>query len=108
MNSKCITKVRNLLFDFAVALITVPFGIILGIIGFALPLKTRFWLVRCWRQTFTFFERHILGIRVEIIGAENIPQEACIVISNHQSAWGNRRTTTVVLPLRFRPKNRNY
>ena len=87
MNSNSITKVRNLVFDVAVALITVPFGIVLGLIGFALPLKTRFWLVRCWRRSFTFLERHLLGIRVEIIGAENIPREACIVISNHQSAW---------------------
>jgi 1-acyl-sn-glycerol-3-phosphate acyltransferase len=87
MSSKLVQKARSLLFDGAVALVTIPFGLILGCVGFALPLKTRFMLVRWWRYSFVFFERFILGIRVEVIGAENIPDQPCIIISNHQSAW---------------------
>jgi 1-acyl-sn-glycerol-3-phosphate acyltransferase len=29
----------------------------------------------------------LLGIRVRVHGRENIPDEACVIISNHQSAW---------------------
>ena len=87
MQSKAIGTARSLLFDGAIALVTIPIGIILGLIGFALPLRSRFWLVKCWRQAFSFFERHLLGIRVEVIGTEHIPSEPCIIISNHQSAW---------------------
>lgn len=101
MASKISRKARNLLFDSAVAMVTIPFGLVLGIVGFALPLKTRFWLVKCWRRCFTFFERHILGIRVEVIGAENIPQQPCIIISNHQSAWETVGLQTLFSPCVF-------
>lgn len=94
-------KTRNLLFDAAVVLVTIPFGIILGVAGFVLPLKTRFWLVKCWRRCFTFFERHILGIRVEVIGAEHIPAQPCIIISNHQSAWETVGLQTLFSPCVF-------
>jgi len=101
MYSTIVRKLRNLLFDVLVAIVTVPFGIVLAVAGFALPLKLRFWLVRCWRRCFTFFERYILGIRVEVIGAENIPKEACIVISNHQSAWETVGLQTLFYPCVF-------
>lgn len=89
------------MFDGAVALVTIPFGITLGFAGFALPLRTRFWLVKCWRCCFTFFERHILGIRVEVVGAEHIPQQPCIIIANHQSAWETVGLQTLFSPCVF-------
>lgn len=101
MHSNIARKARNLLFDSLVVLVTIPFGIVLGVIGFALPLKARFWLVKCWRCCFTFFERTILGIRVEVIGAEHIPQEPCVVISNHQSAWETVGLQTLFSPCVF-------
>jgi 1-acyl-sn-glycerol-3-phosphate acyltransferase len=101
MNSKIVRRTRNVLFDGAVVLVTIPFGIILALAGFALPIKTRFWLVKCWRCCFTFFERYILGIRVEVIGAENIPQQPCIIISNHQSAWETVGLQTIFSPCVF-------
>ena len=101
MLSTLVRKLRNLLFDVLVVIVTIPFGIILAVAGFALPLSVRFWLVRCWRRCFTFFERHILGIRVEIVGLENIPKEACIIISNHQSAWETVGLQTLFYPCVF-------
>jgi 1-acyl-sn-glycerol-3-phosphate acyltransferase len=101
MKPEAIQKIRNVVFDAAVAFVTIPFGLILGLAGFALPLKTRFWLVKCWRRCFTFFERYILGIRVEVVGLENIPKEACIVISNHQSAWETVGLQTLFSPCVF-------
>jgi 1-acyl-sn-glycerol-3-phosphate acyltransferase len=101
MQSIIVRKTRNLLFDSAVVIVTIPFGLTLGLAGFILPLKTRFWLVKCWRRCFTFFERYILGIRIEVIGSENIPNEACIVISNHQSAWETVGLQTLFYPCVF-------
>lgn len=101
MKSQSVQKVRSLVFDLAVVLVTIPFGIILAVAGFALPLRVRFWLVRCWRRCFTFFERYILGIKIEVIGRENIPKEACIVISNHQSAWETVGLQTLFYPCVF-------
>ena len=101
MHSTLFRKFRNLLFDVLVVIVTVPFGVVLAIAGFALPLSLRFWLVRCWRRCFTFLERYVLGIRVDVIGAENIPKEACIVISNHQSAWETVGLQTLFYPCVF-------
>ena len=101
MQSNVIGTARSLLFDGAIALVTIPIGIILGLIGFALPLRSRFWLVKCWRQAFSFFERHLLGIRVEVIGTEHIPSEPCIIISNHQSAWETVGLQTLFSPCVF-------
>ena len=101
MRSQAAQKLRSLLFDVAVACVTVPFGLVLGLIGFILPLSVRFWLIKCWRRCFTFFERYILGIRVEVIGAENIPNEPCIIISNHQSAWETVGLQTLFSPCVF-------
>lgn len=101
MKSKIAHQARNLLFDSAVVLVTIPFGMILGIFGFVLPLQARFWLVKCWRHCFTFLERHILGIRLEVIGTEHIPREPCIIIANHQSAWETVGLQTLFSPCVF-------
>lgn len=101
MSSKLVQKARGLLFDGAVALVTIPFGLVLGCVGFALPLKARFMLVKWWRYCFVFFERFILGIRIEVIGAERIPNQPCVIISNHQSAWETVGLQTLFSPCVF-------
>lgn len=101
MHSNAIGTARSLLFDGAIAVVTIPIGIILGMFGFALPLRVRFWLIKCWRQAFSFFERHLLGIRVVVVGAEHIPNEPCIIISNHQSAWETVGLQTLFSPCVF-------
>ena len=74
-------------FALSVGLLTIPYGLTLGVLGWALPLQSRFALVKQWRRSFIFLERHILGINVRVIGLENIPDEPCVIVSNHQSAW---------------------
>ena len=101
MSSNLTNRARSLLFDCMVVVVTIPFGLILGLVGFLIPLKARFRLVQCWRRCFTFFERYILGIKIEISGSENIPQGACIVISNHQSAWETVGLQTLFYPCVF-------
>ena len=78
---------RSILFSLGVILITVPFGVMLSICSLVLPLKARFAMVHTWRAIFLWLERHVLGIRTEVIGAENLPHKACVVIAKHQSAW---------------------
>jgi 1-acyl-sn-glycerol-3-phosphate acyltransferase len=42
---------------------------------------------RIWRLSIQWGVEHILGIRPRIIGLENMPQEPCVILSKHQSAW---------------------
>jgi 1-acyl-sn-glycerol-3-phosphate acyltransferase len=32
-------------------------------------------------------ERVFLGIRFEVKGAENVPDQPCVILANHQSTW---------------------
>lgn len=42
---------------------------------------------KLWRLGIQFGVEHLLGIRPKVIGRENMPQEACVILSKHQSAW---------------------
>ncbi len=54
------------------------------------PLLGRTWAYRfgrLWRLGTQFGVENILGIRPKVIGLENMPQEPCVILSKHQSAW---------------------
>lgn len=89
---------RSILFLLGTVFITVPAGLLLGMGAFLLPLRWRFAIVHGWRFLFIRLERHVLGIRVVVLGAENIPDRASVVLSKHQSAW-----ETVALQELFKP-----
>ncbi len=59
-----------------VALLTFPFKPI-----------TRYRIISLWARTMLIWLRLVCGIRYQVIGAENIPDEPCIILSKHQSAW---------------------
>ena len=42
---------------------------------------------KLWRLGIQWGVEHLLGIRPRVIGLENMPQEACVILSKHQSAW---------------------
>lgn len=40
-----------------------------------------------WAHSTDWLLRRVAGIKIEIIGLENLPQDGCIVASKHQSTW---------------------
>lgn len=42
---------------------------------------------KLWRLGIQWGVEHLLGIHPKVIGIENMPQEPCIILSKHQSAW---------------------
>ena len=52
-----------------------------------LPRKQMLWVVHLWLRQVAWIERHIGGITMRVVGAENIPDGACIIAAKHQSAW---------------------
>jgi 1-acyl-sn-glycerol-3-phosphate acyltransferase len=42
---------------------------------------------KLWRLGMQWGIENILNIRPQVIGLENMPQEACVILSKHQSAW---------------------
>lgn len=44
-------------------------------------------LGKLWRLGMQFGIENLLGIRPKVIGQENMPQEPCVILAKHQSAW---------------------
>lgn len=42
---------------------------------------------KLWRLGVQWGVENILGIRPKVIGLENMPQEPCVILAKHQSAW---------------------
>ena len=42
---------------------------------------------KLWRLGIQWGVENLLGIRPHVIGRENMPQEPCVILAKHQSAW---------------------
>lgn len=78
--------IRSLLYFF-IQLVFTPVFVTTFLLFFWMPLRQRHLFCRGWVWTSLWLIRHILGIRYQVRGAENIPDGACVVMSKHQSAW---------------------
>lgn len=80
--------IRSVIFYIVIFFFSVIWNTLSVVIGLFLPYKQRYWLVvTVWTSTFIWLLKWICGIRYEITGKDNIPQQACLVSSNHQSSW---------------------
>ena len=57
------------------------------LVFFWLPVNQRYAIGSSWAKMNMLFLRWLCHLSYEIKGKENIPDEACLVISNHQSTW---------------------
>ena len=75
-------------------------GVLMLIIAPFLPYRMRFKLVlECWCRFAIGLPRWMVGIRYEVTGLENIPDQPGVILSNHQSTW-----ETFFLQQIFRPQ----
>ncbi len=56
-------------------------------IGPFLGLENRLKLFSQWPKFANWFLHVSCGIKVEVIGQENLPTEPCVIVSNHQGQW---------------------
>ena len=77
---------RSCLFAAFQIVTTPPFSVI-SLLTFPFGPFTRYRIIRYWALVNLWAVAHICGIRYRVIGAENIPAGACVVLSKHQSAW---------------------
>lgn len=66
-----------------------------------LPGMTRYRIVQGWTRPVLWVIRHLLGIKYEVVGRENIPAEPCVVLCKHQSAWETMALQEVFPPVSF-------
>ena len=95
-----IAFVRSAIFLLLAVLVTAPVGILVTL-SIALPIGIRFRIVAAWRAVFLVICEHVLGIRYQVIGRENIPSTPAVVLSKHQSAWETIALQELFPPLVF-------
>ncbi len=88
---------RSLLFLLVQTVLTVLFALF-GILVAPFPLKLRYRVITGWNRSIVWLARWLCGIRYQVIGQENLPQQPSIVMAKHQSAW-----ETIALPVLLPP-----
>lgn len=87
-------------FYFGFALATLVWATVSVLIGWALPYRLRFdFIIGVWARAVLAWLRLCCGIRVDLAGAEHIPQKPCVVLARHESTW-----ETIYLQRLFRPQ----
>jgi len=78
--------IRSLLFGTAQFITTVIFST-LGVLLWPFPFEVRYKIVSKWARLNLWLLNVICGINYKVEGFENIPNEPCIIMCKHQSAW---------------------
>ncbi len=79
-------SIRALLFYSGLILLVLLMTLSLCIVGF-LPFRYRQLCVTTGNRLLISWLRITCGVKVKLVGLENIPEDACVVLSNHQSTW---------------------
>jgi 1-acyl-sn-glycerol-3-phosphate acyltransferase len=77
---------RSALFVLFQAVTVVPYGL-LCLLCAPLPLHVRYRVTIGWPRMVLWAARVLCGIRVQVIGWENLPDGPAILLSKHQSTW---------------------
>jgi 1-acyl-sn-glycerol-3-phosphate acyltransferase len=92
-------NIRAALFYLGYAAITVVWGSLGALVGWALPYRARFlFIVGCWTRFCLGWLRMTCGIRHEVQGLEHLRGKPCIVLSRHESTWETLFLQTVFAP----------
>ncbi len=78
-----------------------PVWAVLCCMLFFLPARQRFWLINLWCRSNVWAARLICGIRFEVIGRENVPATAHLVLSKHSSTFETVALNYVFFPISF-------
>lgn len=79
-------KLRAYLFMFLMALSMILYWPMPVLAQFVLSEVNTYRIAALWGDIILFLLRYIVGIRVNVTGAEHLPNEPCVALSKHQSA----------------------
>jgi len=77
---------RSLTFAILVALLTVVWAFVCMLVA-PLPYNKRYWVTARWNVTVIWLGKVLCGMRYQVKGVENLPDEPVVLLSKHQSAW---------------------
>ena len=95
-----VQPVRTLAFYLLLALMTVLWSSFGMIVGLLLPFNLRYRLInQAWAYQAIWLARWVAGVRYELIGRENIPEQPCVILAKHQSTWETFYFSALFSPL---------
>lgn len=90
---------RSLLFYLGYCVVTLVWGTLSVLVGWVLPSRARFqFIIGAWTRMCLWWLKMTCGIRHEIIGAEHIPDQPCVVLCRHESTWETLFLQTLLAP----------
>lgn len=84
--NRAMTLIRSLLFVLYQIVTVIPWAL-LCLLWAPLPRPLRYRLTIVWCRLAMFGSRWLLGIKPNVIGAQNLPDRPVILLSKHQSTW---------------------
>jgi len=95
-----VKSVRTLAFYLLLALMTVVWSSFGMIAGLLLPFNLRYRLInQAWAYQAIWLARWVAGVKYELIGKENIPDQPCVILAKHQSTWETFYFSALFSPL---------
>lgn len=91
---------RSLLLALYMAVIT-PVYALIATLSFFLPAMTRYHIIATWAKSVLWVTSHIVGLRYQVIGQENLPDTPVVFLSKHQSAWETIAFQKILPPISF-------
>ena len=88
---------RSLCFELLRLSLTIIFSFI-AMLTFPLSPIKRYRVITLWSHCITFLTKYICGINYNVQGLHNIPNEPCVILSKHQSAWETFAFQTIFPP----------
>ena len=90
---------RSILFYLGYSLATLIWGTLSVLVGWLLPSRPRFlFIIGGWTRICLWWLKVTCGIRHEIQGRENIPEDPCVVLCRHESTWETLFLQTLLAP----------
>ncbi len=89
-----LTIIRSLVFN-VVFYVNLLVFLVFGAWFLLMPRKWAIRALQTWARTSMWWQKVIIGTKVEVRGLENIPKGACLLVGKHQSLW----ETFAILPL---------
>lgn len=81
-----LTFLRSLLFSAGMLVTVVAWGALVPLVA-ALPFDRRYAFTRSWAIVNLHWLELTCGVRYRVVGRENLPSGAVVVLSKHQSTW---------------------
>ncbi len=79
--------IRSLIYFACLVITTLLFSSILITVGLLLPFPLRSKIANLWGLSNLKLLKWICGLEYQVQGAEHIPNQSCVILSKHQSAW---------------------